>query len=91
TVQIPNIIQKKFPGVIVEHNFGREFQENEKLSDYKLVIHCGGCMISAQKIAARIRDLRETGIPFTNYGVFLSYIQGHEALKRVLEPWVLTL
>lgn len=87
TVQIPNHFKEKFPGVILEHNFGREFQENDKLNEYKLIIHCGGCMISPQKLLARVKDLVNLGIPFTNYGLFLSYMQGEESLKKVLEPW----
>jgi [FeFe] hydrogenase H-cluster maturation GTPase HydF len=87
TVQIPNFINKHYPGVIIEHNFGREFQENDKLPEYKLMVHCGGCMISSQKLLSRIKDLEATNVPFTNYGVFLSHMQGKEALKKVLEPW----
>ncbi len=87
TVQIPRYLNKRFPDIIIEHNFGREFQDNDKLNQYKLIIHCGGCMISSQKLSARIRDLESVDVPFTNYGLFLSYIHGEEALKRVLEPW----
>ncbi len=87
TVQIPSFIQRHWPGVVVEHNFGREFQENQRLQSYKLVIHCGGCMITAQKLLARIRDLDAVGVPYTNYGIFLAHTQGPEALRRVLLPW----
>jgi len=87
TVQIPSFIEKHWPGVGIEHNFGREFQENEHLLSYKLVIHCGGCMITAQKLLARIRDLDSVGVPYTNYGVFLAWMQGPEALQQVLRPW----
>ena len=87
TVQIPKFIAQRWPGVIVEHNFGREFQENDRLASYKLVIHCGGCMISAQKLLARIRDLDSIGVPYTNYGIFLAYAQGREALRKVLRPF----
>jgi [FeFe] hydrogenase H-cluster maturation GTPase HydF len=87
TVQIPRKINQLYPGVKVEHNFGREFQSNNELQNYKLIIHCGGCMISHQKIQARLRDLRQVGVPVTNYGVFLSWMQGHDALERVMEPW----
>ena len=87
TVQIPRSIEQRWPGVVVEHNFGRQFQENDRLSSYKLVIHCGGCMISAQKLLARIRDLDSIGVPYTNYGIFLAYAQGRKALRRVLHPW----
>jgi predicted GTPase len=88
TVQIPNFFKKQLPGVAIEYNFGREFQENEKLEDYKMIIHCGGCMISAQKLLVRIKQLENVGVPFTNYGIFLSYMQGEAALKRVLQLWV---
>jgi predicted GTPase len=88
TVQIPDLIRKRFPEVKVDHAFGREFESNEELSAYKLVIHCGGCMISPQRIAARLRDLQNSGIPVTNYGVFLSYMQGESILERVMKPWI---
>jgi [FeFe] hydrogenase H-cluster maturation GTPase HydF len=91
TVQIPRFIEKHWPGVVVEHNFGREFQENDRLQSYQLVIHCGGCMISAQKLLARIQDLDSIGVPYTNYGIFLAYAQGRAALRRVLRPFGLTI
>jgi [FeFe] hydrogenase H-cluster maturation GTPase HydF len=87
TVQIPRVMNKRFPGVIIDHSFGREFDEKGNLNEYKLVIHCGGCMISPQKMAARLRDLEATGVPITNYGIFLSYIQGKSTLDRALKPW----
>ncbi|MCX5645775.1 MAG: 50S ribosome-binding GTPase [Phycisphaerae bacterium] len=87
TVQISKFIERHWPGVVVEHNFGREFQENDRLASYKLVVHCGGCMITAQKLLARIRDLDSIGVPYTNYGVFLACTQGPEALRKVLRPW----
>ncbi len=87
TVQIPNFIKRHWPGVGIEHNFGREFQENRQLQSYKLVVHCGGCMISPQKLLARIRDLDSVGVPYTNYGIFLAWMQGPEALQKVLRPW----
>ena len=85
TVQIPNYISNKYKGVIVEHSFGREFDKD--LENYKLIIHCGGCMVDNQKMLARIRDLESVGVPVTNYGIFLSYIQGKDVLRRVLEPF----
>ena len=102
TVQIPKFIERHWPGVLVEHNFGREFLDNVGWArpttpakhgkngghspPYKLVIHCGGCMISAQKLLARICDLDAVGVPYTNYGIFLAYAQGPKALRRVLRP-----
>ena len=91
TVQIPAIIRRRWPGVTVEHNFGREFQDNARLATYRLVIHCGGCMIAPQKLLARLRDLGAVGVPYTNYGLFLAYAQGRDALARVLAPWGVSL
>ncbi len=89
TVQIPAYFAKKYPGVIIEHNFGREFQDNQNLSKYKLIIHCGGCMITPQKLQSRLRDLETAAVPITNYGLILSHFQGPAALKKVLKPWSL--
>lgn len=87
TVQIPKYLEKRCPGVRIEHSFGKAFSEQEDLTGFKLIIHCGGCMISPQKLGARLRDLESLGIPFTNYGLVLSWLQGLEALRRVLAPW----
>ncbi len=88
TVQIPNLLKKFYPGVIVNHAFGREFVDEPDMKRYRLVIHCGGCMISNQRMAARLRDLGATGIPITNYGIFLSFMQGEKTLERVIRPWL---
>jgi [FeFe] hydrogenase H-cluster maturation GTPase HydF len=88
TVQIPNLIKKMYPGVVVKHVFGREMFDNIDFARVKLVIHCGGCMISNQRMAARLRDLKRLGIPITNYGIFLALMQGEEVLHRVVAPWV---
>jgi len=87
TVQIPKLLKKHYPEVIVDYTFGREFVDELDMKQYKLVIHCGGCMISNQRMAARLRDLKATGIPITNYGIFLSYIHGEKILDRVIAPW----
>jgi [FeFe] hydrogenase H-cluster maturation GTPase HydF len=87
TVQIPNLLKKFYPDVIVDYTFGRDFIDEPDMKKYKLVIHCGGCMISNQRLAARLRDLKATGIPVTNYGIFLSYVQGERILERVITPW----
>lgn len=88
TVQIPKLIEKLYPGVAVKHAFGREMFDNFDFSRVKLVVHCGGCMISNQRMAARLRDLDRLGIPITNYGIFLALMQGEEVLHRVVAPWI---
>ncbi|MFO7811240.1 MAG: GTPase [Candidatus Delongbacteria bacterium] len=89
TVQIPKKIEQIYgKGAIqVDHYFGRVFADYDRLKEYKLVIHCGGCMLDSQAISSRIQDLIESGVSFTNYGVLLSYFQGEESLNRVVEPF----
>ena len=93
TVQIPNKIEKLFGkgNIQIDHYFGRVFAKESKLKEYKLVIHCGGCMLDQQAITSRIEDLIESGISFTNYGVLLSYFEGKDALNKVIEPFGLQL
>lgn len=62
---------------------GRDYPEN--LSEYKLVIHCGGCMVTRREMLVRIEKCRAAGVPITNYGVAISYMFG--VLDRVMEPF----
>jgi hypothetical protein len=87
TVQIPLKLAKACPGVVIEHSFGREFPAPDQLAEYKVVIHCGGCMISTQKLSARILRLAGAGVPVTNYGIVLAWLEGPETMNRVLKPW----
>jgi len=88
TAQIPRKLKAAVPGVEIDHAFGREFPDPRELSRYSVAVHCGGCMISRQAAAARVRRLAEAGVPVTNYGLALSWFEGPEVLARVLEPWV---
>jgi len=62
---------------------GHDFPEN--LSEYKLIIHCGGCTLTRKMMQTRIKQARYMGIPIVNYGVAISYLHG--AMPRVLEPF----
>ncbi|MGC8778324.1 MAG: [FeFe] hydrogenase H-cluster maturation GTPase HydF [Candidatus Caldatribacteriaceae bacterium] len=53
------------------------------LSPYKLIVHCGGCMINQKEMLYRLRRAREAHVPITNYGVLIAYLQG--ILPRTLE------
>lgn len=88
TVQIPQRLQKALSRKLeFDFNFGRDFPSEEELKKYKLVIHCGGCMIDSQKVNSRMDDLLHLNIPVTNYGLLLSYINSPRTLSRVLKPW----
>ena len=62
---------------------GEDFPE--KLSEYKLIIHCGACMITRQMMQVRIKEAKLLDVPMINYGVLISYMHG--AIPRVLEPF----
>jgi len=62
---------------------GKDYPDN--LAEYGIVIHCGGCMINRREMLSRINLARAQGVPVTNYGVCISYVQG--VLKRVLSPF----
>lgn len=62
---------------------GRDFPEN--LSEYKVVINCGGCMLTRNEKLARIHKAKASGVPTTNYGMTIALTQG--VIKRVLSPF----
>ncbi len=62
---------------------GRDYPDN--LEDYRLVIHCGACMLTRREMLLRIRQARERGVAVTNYGVCISHVQG--VLRRALSPF----
>ncbi len=62
---------------------GTEFPE--ELSDYALIIHCGGCMLNEKEMQYRFRHAADCRIPITNYGIAIAQIHG--ILKRSLQPF----
>lgn len=74
-VKIPALL-RKFTGkkLIFDYYVHQDFPDN--LSEYDLVIHCGGCMINSRSMCNRIEFCKESGVPITNYGVVLAYVNG---------------
>lgn len=60
---------------------GTEFPED--LSGYKLIIHCGGCMLNEREMKYRVKCAKDQGVPMTNYGIAIAYLQG--ILRRSIE------
>jgi len=60
---------------------GTEFPDD--LSPYALVIHCGGCMLNEREMRYRMKGAIDQGVPMTNYGIAISYMNG--ILKRSVE------
>ena len=55
------------------------------LEKYRLVIHCGACMLTRREMLHRLQSAGGRGVPMTNYGVAISRLKG--VLPRVLEPF----
>jgi [FeFe] hydrogenase H-cluster maturation GTPase HydF len=62
---------------------GRDYPAN--LGEYKLVVHCGSCMLTRRETLGRIHTAADAGVAVTNYGLCISFLQG--VVERVLEPF----
>lgn len=84
TVKLPAWI-RQYTGkeLKLEFTSGRDFPED--LSKYKLIIHCGGCMLTEREMQYRSREAEDKGIPMTNYGMVIAHVHG--ILRRSLEPF----
>ena len=81
SVKLPALLKKTTgKNINIALSSGREFPED--LSPYKLVIHCGGCMLNEREMVYRRKNAEDQGIPFTNYGIALAMMNG--ILKRSL-------
>ena len=82
TVKIPGWLRSHTgKNITVKTCSGTEFPED--LSPYALVIHCGGCMLNEREVRYRTKCAVDQGIPITNYGTLIAYLNG--ILKRSIE------
>ena len=75
TVKLPrwlNSYTKK--DIKIETSSGKGFPDD--LSPYSLIIHCGGCMLNEREVQYRRSFAEASGVPFTNYGTAIAYMQG---------------
>ncbi len=79
-VKIPKLL-KKYTGqnIVIDNYSGQEI--NIDLSEYKLAIHCGGCMINRKAMLAKQKLFAENNLPLTNFGICIAYMNG--ILERV--------
>jgi len=84
TVKLPRWIQEALGR---EFRFlfcaGNEFPED--LASNAMVLHCGGCMLTEKAVQARAKIAEAQGVPFTNYGICIAWLQG--ILDRSLRPF----
>ncbi len=84
TCKIPDWIRNytgKKP--VFEFTSGTEFPDD--VSSYKMVVHCGGCMLNEREMKYRIACCRDQSVPITNYGLLIAQVTG--ILKRSLGPF----
>lgn len=83
-VKIPRWLASTVGGALdVTVGAGRDYPRD--LSRYKLVIHCGSCMLNRRETLRRMELARQSGVPITNYGMAISACHG--LLERVLSPF----
>jgi len=84
TVKLPRLIKKRTEkNVTFEFTSGTEFPTD--LSKYKMIIHCGACMLNEREMKYRLKCAEDAGIPITNYGIAIAHMTG--ILKRSVEPF----
>jgi len=83
-VKIPRWL-RQFAGADIEVDISAGLDFPPDLSKYKVVIHCGSCMLNRRDMLSRLAKARAAGVPITNYGVAISLLQG--VLPRVLGPF----
>lgn len=82
SVKLPNMI-KKYTQKMPEFEFssGNDFPQDT--SEYKMIIHCGSCMLKDKEVIERYNIALNNNVPITNYGITIAYING--ILKRSIQ------
>ena len=80
-IKIPRWLREKTgKNLTIDIAVGKDFPTD--LKQYKVLIQCGGCVVTRRHMLARLRAANAQGVPMTNYGMTISYLQG--LLERVL-------
>lgn len=83
-VKIPRWLRQYVGGDLqIDISSGRDYPDD--LKNYKLILHCGGCMMNRREMLNRLHKAQESGVAVTNYGVAISFLQG--VIKRSLAPF----
>lgn len=84
TVKIPRWI-REIAGDEIRFDWASGASFPRDLSDYAVVVHCGGCMLNRREMTYRIAKAREEGPAITNYGLLIAYVTG--ILERAVAPF----
>jgi len=81
---IKNYTQKQF-----DFHFTSGTEYPDDLDEYKLIVHCGGCMLNDREMKYRQKCSEDTHVPFTNYGILIAYMQGILTRSVAMFPEIL--
>ena len=84
TVKLPKWI-REYTKAEPEFSFTSGQSFPEELSEFKMVIHCGGCTLNDREMQYRLRCCADQGIPVANYGILIAYLKG--ILPRTIAPF----
>lgn len=84
TVKLPNMM-RRYTKAEPLFSFASGVGFPTDVSSYKLVVHCGGCILNRKEMLYRLECCKKQGVPVTNYGVLLAYLNG--ILERAIEPF----
>jgi [FeFe] hydrogenase H-cluster maturation GTPase HydF len=84
TVKIPRWLTQ-YVGGDLDFSWASGIELPPNVGDYRLVVHCGACMINRKEMLHRMMMARQAHVPIVNYGVLIAYVLG--ILKRALEPF----
>lgn len=74
-VKLPRMLKNRFgEGIDITIVSGTDFPD--ELTNYDLIIQCGGCMFNRKYVMSRIQKAKDQGVPMTNYGVAIAYTLG---------------
>ena len=76
---------RKYTEKNLEFSFTSGTEFPDELGEYSLIVHCGGCMLNEREMKYRLSCAEDQGVPMTNYGIIIAYMNG--ILERSLEPF----
>ena len=83
-VKIPSLLRKRSGSSLDFDIVAGLDLIKRSITDYSLVVQCGGCMITQRQLWSRLREAIESGVPVTNYGMTLAWCMG--IYERAIRP-----
>lgn len=82
TVKMPAWIEN-YCGAKPQFHFTSGGEFPRELEKYRVIVHCGGCMLNDAEMRNRLALAEESGVPIVNYGIAIAGMHG--ILRRSVE------